>query len=122
MTIEDRLRGMVDAGACIQYPVYGGSVLSVAGIAWVVPGSEFRWCPMFPEDQHNIHFVSFDRYNDNGCSVMFFLKDVSVACISPYDDWPLFNVDEYLADRRTWLTMMTDPAKAEEFDYFLRTS
>ena len=122
MTIEDRVAGMIKAGACMRQPAVGGSVLSIAGVAWVVPGAEFRWCPMFPEDQHNIHFVSFDRYTDTGCSVMFFLDDEPVACVSPYDDWPLYNVDEYIADRGVWLTMMADPAKAEEFEHFLRTS
>jgi len=117
--LQQRIADMVAAGACMQRLGEITAIYYVGGVHWVTPGQFFRWCCMFPDDQHDIHFVDFDTASDNGVSILFSRDGENIACMAPADD---FNIDlgTFTQAKAQWSQLLKDPDKRAEFEDFLQ--
>jgi len=124
MTKKERLAKMIEAGAALQMlpPGHPMSTFLLAGALWLHNPTRLRWCAVFPEDQHHIHEVPYDRavvVHDR--DIAFYRGGRLIMYITPYEETEE-DIESMRENLRDWQYQLTRFNNAEQFAEFLKTA
>ena len=136
MTIKEKTNALIKAGATITVhpPGFGfqGLEMVLAAVQWKTRPKRFRWCGVFPEDQHHVHETEYDRAEVvHDRDVAFYTGNapppvpnpynlspgVMVAYICPIAEGGL-DIGGATEAWTEWKNAMALPHNKKEFEYF----
>lgn len=118
--IKAAVAAMIPKGAALWIVVPGGSeTLTLAKLVWL-PG-HFKWCAVFPEDQHHVHTTPYSSaaINHGLYVVLYDAQDNMIAQVCPLDESTLDN-DSARAALANWqaLLLANNGTNAKQFENF----
>jgi hypothetical protein len=102
------MKALMKKGAAAQVPGADPYALALAEVV----GQKFFWCPVFPEDQKDVHVTSFTRQEKVGEGFAFWRGKELIIFVAPFIEFY-----EAASLREDWMNWQSD--KHDWFDNFI---
>lgn len=125
MTIEERIKELVQHGAALQvyFPQKQARVF-ILGALVLVPGNPpaFKWCAIYPEDQHHIHTTIYTKVAlaAGGRDVVFWDGNHLAACAVPIEESDVSGNPRGLFGE--WQDTLNVPGNRQQFETFFKNN
>ncbi len=121
-TVEETIRGLVDAGAALQIYFPGADPLTflLAKLVLVDGGTpkRLKWCAVYPTDQHHVHSTKYTTVAlaAGGRDVVFTDGGQMIAYMTPIVESNLGDGARNLHD--AWVNTLSVVGNQKQFDDF----
>ena len=124
MTVQERMKELIEAGATIDVNFSDGGTLSMllGAAVWLRNPTRLLWCTIFPEDGRHGHETPYDtaKLHAGGRDIGFYQGDFMVLYVCPYEEGRR-DVNACRDTFAAWRNHLREGDNAKIFEQFFET-